>query len=373
MKKILSLIFIFICTCICLDIRTYAQSAEDTSGELSSEISGELSGALTDEAQDILDENGISPDNNGAENLTFFGVLQSVWDTLASKVTEPLKVLGALCGAILLCVLGNSIAPDNTLKGVISAVGAVCTAGICASAISGAVNDALEVLSAAANFMIVFIPSFAGISAALGYIYTASARNTAVIAASQLFSQICVNLLAPLCSAILGFSVAGAVHPELKIEKAGELIKKFTVWGLSLIMTIFMGVLSVQTAVASSSDGTALRTAKFIVSQGVPIVGGTISDAVGTVGGGLEILKSSVGTYGIIAVFAIILPIAASLVCYLMMFSAAEAAAEMFDLKPLSALAKSCTQIITIILAVCACFILLNFISVVLMFAMTKG
>ena len=363
MKKILSLIFLSIFIIVFLNLRSYAQSEEDPSDEIRSEISGELSGALTDDAQDLLDENGITPDNNGAENLTFFGVLKSVWDTLASKVTEPLKVLGALCGAILLCVLGNSIAPDNTLKGVISAVGAVCTAGICALAISGAVNDALDVLSAAANFMIVFIPSFAGISAALGYIGTASAVNT----------QICVNLLAPLCSAILGFSVAGAVHPELKIEKAGELIKKFTVWGLSLIMTIFMGVLSVQTAVASSSDGTALRTAKFLVSQGVPIVGGTISDAVGTVGGGLEILKSSVGTYGIIAAFAIILPIAASLFCYLLMFSAAGAAAEMFDLKPLSVLAKSCTQIITIILAVCACFMLLNFISVVLMFAMTKG
>lgn len=373
MKKIIFAIFLSIFFSAILNIRGFAQSAEDISGEISRGISGELSGALTDEARDTLDENGITPDNNGAENLTFFGVLKNVWDTLAGKVAEPLKVLGALCGAILLCVLGNSIAPDNTLKGVISAVGAVCTAGICASAICSAVNSALEVLSAAANFMIVFIPSFAGISAALGYINTASAVNTAVIAASQLFSQICVNLLAPLCSAILGFSVAGAVNPELKTQKAGEFIKKFTVWGLSLIMTIFMGVLSVQTAVASSSDGTALKTAKFLVSQGVPIVGGTISDAVGTIGGGLEILKSSVGTYGIIAAFAIMLPIVASLVCYLIMFSLAEAAAEMFDLKPLSVLAKSCTQIITIILAVCACFMLLNFISVVLMFAMTKG
>ncbi len=336
------------------------------------EISDELSGAVTDDARDFLNENEITPDNNGAANLKFTDVLKNIWDMLAEKVTEPLKVLGALCGAILLCTLANSVSPDNTLKGVLPAVGALCGAGICASAICGVVDEALGVLSASANFMLVFIPSFAGITAALGYVGTASAVNLAVIAASQLFSQICVNLIAPLCSTILGFSIAGAVHPELKTEKAGEVVKKFTVWGLSLIMTIFMGVLSVQTAVVSASDGAALKTAKFLVSQGVPIVGGTISDAVGTVGGGLEILKSSVGTYGIIAAAVMIFPVIATLVCYLAIFSAAEAAAEMFDLKPFSTLAKSCTQIMSIILAVCACFLLLNFISVVLLFAMTK-
>ena len=366
MKKILMIFLLMLFSAVlCAD--AHAESA-DYAGH----IDGEIYGSITDEAQDFLDENGITPDNNGAAGLTFTGVLKSVWDMLAEKAIQPLKVLGALCGAVLLCALANSVAPDNTLKGVLSAVGALCGAGICASAIVGVIDEALGVLSASANFMLVFIPSFAGIAAALGYIGTASAVNSAVIAASQLFSQICVNLLAPLCSTILGFSIAGAVHHELKIEKAGEIIKKFTVWSLSLIMTVFMGVLSVQTAVVSSSDGTAIKAAKFLVSQGVPFVGGTISDAVGTVGSGLEILKSGVGTYGIVAAAAMILPMILTLVCYLAVFSAAQAAAEMFDLKPLATLAKSCAQIMSIILAVCACFLLLNFISVTLLLSMTK-
>ncbi|MCH5203337.1 MAG: hypothetical protein J1F03_01250 [Oscillospiraceae bacterium] len=366
MKKIfLILLFFAFGIVLCTDAKAAGADYIEDMGD-------EMSWAVTEDARDFLDENNITPDNNGAANLTFTGVLKSVWDIFASKVGQPIKVLCSLCGAILLCALANSVSPDNSLKGVLSAVGALCGAGICASAIIGVINEALGVLSALANFMLVFIPSFAGIAAALGYIGTASAVNSAVIAASQLFSQICVNLLAPLCSTILALSIAGAVHPELKIEKAGEVIKKLTVWGLSLIMTVFMGVLSVQTAVVSSSDGTAIKAAKFLVSQGVPFVGGTISDAVGTVGSGLEILKSSVGTYGIIAAAAMIIPVIATLVCYHLVFSAAEAAAEMFDLKPLAALSKSCVQIMSIILAVCACFLLLSFVSVVLLLSMTK-
>lgn len=362
MKRLFAILLIFTLSVI-LCVSADAQANDD--------MSGELAGAVTDDARDFLDDNGITPENNGAAGLTFTGVLKDLWDMLRQKAQEPFKLLGALCGAILLCALANGISPDSGLKGVVSAVGALCAAGICAASICGIVEDALDVLSAAANFMLVFIPSFAGIAAALGYIGTASAINTAVVAASQLFSQICVNLIAPLCSIILGFSIAGAVHPELKTDKAGEVVKKFTVWGLSLIMTVFMGVLSVQTAVVSQTDGATIKTAKFLVSQGVPIIGGTISDAVGTVGGGLEILKSSVGTYGIIAAAAIILPITATLLCYLAVFSLAEAAAEMFDIKPLATLSKSCAQIMSIILAVCACFLLLNFISVVLVFSMT--
>ena len=366
MKK-LFIFFLLILSGSFLCFDAHAQSTD-----YSDYIDSEIYGAITDEAQEYLDENGITPDNNGAAWLTFTDVLKSMWDTLAEKAIQPLKLLGALCGAILLCALSNSVSPDNTLKGVLSAVGALCGAGICAAAIVGVLDEALGVLSASANFMLVFIPSFAGIAAALGYIGTASAVNSAVIAASQLFSQICVNLLAPLCSTILGLSIAGAVHPELKIEKAGELIKKFTVWGLSLTMTVFMGVLSVQTTVVSSSDGASVKAAKFLVSQGVPIVGGTISDAVGTVRSGLEILKSGFGTYGIIAAAAMIVPMILMLICYLAIFSAAQAAAEMFELKPLAAISKSCSQIMSIMLAVCACFLLLTFISVALLLSMTK-
>lgn len=362
MKKIFIVMALIFCTFFCSSASAESYSFSDE----------QICETITDEAQIFLDRNNITPENNGAASLSFLGVLESILNLLSEKAVQPLKVLGMFCGAVLLCALGGNIAPDSSLKGLVPAVGALCGAGICAAAVLEVVGETLEIMSAAANFMLVFIPSFAGISAALGYTATASAVNSAVIAASQLFSQICVNLLAPLCATILGLSIAGAVHPELKTDKIGEMVKKFTVWGLSLTMTVFMGVLSAQTAVTSTADGTAIKAAKFLVSQGVPIVGGTISEAVNTVGGGLEILKSSLGTYGIIAAAAIILPILAALVCYSAVFSAAQAFSEMFDIKPLAALAKCCSQIMSIIIAICGCFLLLNFISTVLLLAMTK-
>lgn len=328
--------------------------------------------ALPENAGEILDEQGISPENSGALNLTLGGVLSGLWDLFKSEAGKPFTLFCVLGAAILLTALAESLAEQGNLKGVVSVVGVLCSAGAAAAAMNDVLGETLGALSATANFMLVLIPAVAGIAAVLGHITSASAVNSAAVAATQLFSQLAVNFLAPLCGSVLGLSIAGAVHPQLKTDKLGELIKKFVVWGLTLIMTVFMSILSAQTLVASASDNTAIKAAKFMVSQGVPFVGGTISDVVNTFGGSLSVLKGSVGTYGIIAAAVILFPSIARIFCYKIALSCAGALAEMLGLKELGTLMKSCCAVTTIILSVSICFLLLNFSAVILLLAATN-
>lgn len=331
----------------------------------------EIQIALPDSAAETLDDWGITLDNSGVGGLSFQGVLGYLWELIRNRAVMPIKLFCSLFGVTILCVLAQSLTEQGSLKGVFSAVGVLCGAGIAAVSVGEILDETLEVLSSAANFTLVLIPIFTGIAAALGHVTSAAAVNSAVLAATQLFSQISVNLLAPLCSAILGVSAAGAANPELKLDKLGGVIRKIVVWGLTLIMTIFMSVLSLQTVVTSAADNSAIKAAKFVVSQGVPIVGGTISDAVNMVSGGLSMLKGSVGTYGIIGAVAIILPSLASLFCYLIALSLSEYAADIFGQKELAGLYKSCGSIMAIITAVTVCFLLLNIVAVLITLSIT--
>lgn len=267
------------------------------------DINSALSDAVPPEASEILEGGGITPDNNGAAALSFGGVLEFLRDMLMDRLTEPLRLFASLCGVVILCALSRSSADGagGNMSGVFSAVGVLAGAGMTTAAISGALRDTLDVLSAASEFMLVFVPVFAGVIAAMGKAAAASAANTVILAAAQFFSQISVNFLTPVCGTVMGLSVTGAVHPEMSTDKLGELIRKAAVWGLSLLMTVFMSVLSAQTFVTNSADNVLIRTAKFAVSSGVPIVGGTISDAVNTVHASLSLMHSSIGTYGIAA------------------------------------------------------------------------
>lgn len=329
----------------------------------------ELESALPDDALEYLESAEITPDS--PKTFSFSDAISGFFELLKSKATRPLRMLCGLCGVVLFCALSENIANEGNLKGVFSAIGVLCGAGIAAGAMHEMLESSLTAIGAAANFMLVFIPVLTGISAALGHTLTAAAVNTSILGCTQLFSQLSAHFLAPLCGAILGLSTAGAVHPQLKLDKLGELIKKLIMWGLTLLMTIFMGVLSLQTAVSAASDNAAIKAAKFAVSQGVPIIGGTISDSVNTLQTGLGILKSSVGVYGIIAAAAVIVPVLASLFCYKLATLLAQSMAEMFGLKELAVLLKNCGAVITIITAITFCVLLLNTIAAAITLGMT--
>lgn len=331
----------------------------------------DIASALPSETAEQLENSGITPDNSGAAKLSFQAVLQQLWELLKNRSVKPIQLFCSLFCVTILCVIAQTLTEHGNLKGVFSVVGALCGAGIAASAVGGILEETLAVLSSAANFTVVFIPIFTGIAAVMGKVTSASAVNTAVLAATQLFSQISANLLAPMCSVILGISAAGAVDLQLKLDKIGVVVRKIAVWGLTLIMTIFTSVLSLQTVVTSAADNSAIKAAKFMVSQGVPIVGGTISDTVNMVSGGLSMLKGSVGTYGIIAVASIILPSLATLFCYRIALSLAEYTAEVFGQSQLAGLYKSCGSVMSLITAVAVCFLVLNVVAVLIMFSVT--
>ncbi len=334
-----------------------------------------LEEAVPPEAADILENEGITPDNGGAAKLTFSGVMRQLTELVREQMRSPLQLLMALCGIVLLCALSANISDcaQDRLSGLFNTVGVLAGAGLAVAAISDVINRTLDLLSSAALFITAFIPIFAGILAVMGKTATASAINAVTLAATQLFSQLAVNFLAPLCGAVMGLSIAGAVHPQLNLSNLGELIKKVVVWTLCLIMTVFMSILSVQTFVTNSADSMLIRTAKFAVSSGVPIVGGTISDAVATVHGSLGVIRSAVGTYGIIAAAVIILPTLINVACYRAAIACAQAASDIFGIKELSALLKSCGAVMAIITAVIACFLLLNTIAAVIMLLMGGG
>lgn len=364
MRKFIAFFLVFfLAICALLLLNSKARAEEFDYGR------DELVEALPDEAREYLEGEDITPESPRV--FSFGEALKGAWELLRKQAGKPLRMLCGLCGVVLFCALAESVAEAGNLKTALSVVGVLCGAGIAAAAMYEVLEGSLAAISAAANFMLVFIPVLTGISAALGHTLTAAAVNSAILGGTQLFSQLAANFLAPFCGAILGVSTAGAVQPQFKLDKLAEVIKKIVVWALSLVMTIFMGVLSLQTAVSAASDNAAIKTAKFVVSQGVPLVGGTVSDAVNTLQSGISILKSSVGVYGIIAVGAIILPVLASLTCYKLSALAAEGLAEMLGLKELAALFKSFGAVITIITAIVICVLLINTIAGAIVLKMT--
>ena len=79
---------------------------------------------------------------------------------------------------------------------------------------------------------------------------------------------------------------------------------------MGIILTIFVGVVSLEGTLASSVDGITAKTAKTVVSSAIPVVGKILGDAVDTVLGCGVVLKNAIGIVGVIIVIGIcIMPI----------------------------------------------------------------
>ena len=72
---------------------------------------------------------------------------------------------------------------------------------------------------------------------------------------------------------------------------------------LAFAMSIFAGILGISSFAAASFDSLAARGVKFAVSASVPMVGGSIAEAMSSVAGAAMLLKNAVGIAGVIGIF----------------------------------------------------------------------
>ena len=118
------------------------------------------------------------------------------------------------------------------------------------------------------------------------------------------------NILIPVILMIVSISIISKISDNVQIEKISKFLKSSTIWFLGIILTIFVGVVSLEGTLASSVDGITTKTAKAVVSSAIPVVGKILGDAIDSVIGCGIILKNAVGFVGVIIIVGIcILPV----------------------------------------------------------------
>lgn len=105
-------------------------------------------------------------------------------------------------------------------------------------------------------------------------------------------------------------SIASNLSDKIQIGNLAKFLKSGVVWFLGFIITIFVGVLSLEGTLTSSVDGLTIKGIKTVATSVIPVVGKALGDSVDTVLGATSLIKNSIGFVGIIIVLGIcILPI----------------------------------------------------------------
>ncbi len=160
------------------------------------------------------------------------------------------------------------------------------------------------------GFMNALIPILITLMTYTGSIVTGGLIQPIILFMINFIGNIIQTILIPLVLIIAALSIVSKISDKVQISKVTKFFKSSITWFLGIVLTIFVGVLSLEGSLSSSIDGITAKTAKAAVSSIIPVVGKILGDAVDSVLGCGVILKNALGVVGIIVIIGIcIMPV----------------------------------------------------------------
>ncbi len=107
--------------------------------------------------------------------------------------------------------------------------------------------------------------------------YTGNITTTAIIEPILLFliefiANIIKTLIIPIVSIITVLIITSKITDRIQISKLAGFMKSSIIWFLGVILTLFVGVVSLEGSLSASIDGVTSKTAKAAVSSLIPVV-----------------------------------------------------------------------------------------------------
>lgn len=372
MKRMIAVLIALLLGCILCNTTVYAQETPVSYDETLStlfEATG-MEELLKEQNLDEILDTQMADDNDPQvlSAVTFQGVIDNLISKALDTASIPLQVFGMLLGVILISAIAQSMQSSReSVKAIYEMICVLCAVGVVVKPIGNVLLLTSQRLEASAGFMLNFSVIFASVLTVCGGLTTAVAYQTAILGACEAAMQLAVHVLLPILSMGLALSIVDAVNPSISLDGIVKLLHKGTVWVLGLMMSLFLGILSLQSMTGVASDKLASKTTKFMISNFIPFVGGAISDAYSTVMGSMGVLKTTTGVIGILSVLSLFLPVLLELVIYRFMMALSGAIAEIFAVERVARLLKNMERILAAAFSVAVSFSVIFVVSTALL------
>lgn len=264
---------------------------------------------------EFFEDIDISEILNGAikgevDNSTLF---KKIFNLLGSEVTNNIKAIVSILVIIVIHSILKSISESLENDGIsklIYYVQYILIVTIIMTNFSDIVKLVQDTTSNLVGFMNMLVPLLISLMLYTGSITTSSVIEPIILFMINFIGNIIQDLIIPFVLILTSLVIISKISDRVQVDRLSKFLKSGVIWFLGIVLTLFVGVVSLEGTISSSVDGITAKTAKTVVSSAIPVVGKILGDAVDTVLGCGIILKNAVGLVGIIIVIGIcIMPI----------------------------------------------------------------
>jgi stage III sporulation protein AE len=180
-------------------------------------------------------------------------------------------------------------------------------AGLAVGSFVTTLSLARETLESVSTFIYALLPTVFSLLVAAGGLTTVTVLHPLLLAGTGLVIQAVRDYLLPLAylSGVIG--LVGHLAEGFSLSRLSSLLRQVVIGGLGLLMSIFLGIISIQGISAAVADGVSLRTAKYLTGTFIPVVGGALADSMELAAGCSLLLKNTLGTFGALVILLICL------------------------------------------------------------------
>ncbi|HZK87421.1 MAG TPA: stage III sporulation protein AE [Syntrophomonas sp.] len=219
-----------------------------------------------------------------------------------SSLLAKLIILSVL--AALLVNLQTSFASE---VGTISYM--VCFLALCALAL-GSFKIVLDIghqtIDNMVAFMVSMLPPMMVLVAGLGNVNASVMLFPILMTTATAFANGIKLVVFPLIIMSALLSLVNNISETVKVERMAKFCSQMAQISLGFFLTIFVGILTMRALYASVLDKVALRTARFVTDNAIPIVGKMVGDTVEVAAGYVVMLKDALGIFGVLLIAGII-------------------------------------------------------------------
>ena len=294
---------------------------------------------------------------------------------LGKEVQLGAKSLAGILAIIIIHSILKAISDgleNNSISRLIYFAQYIAIVVIIMNNFSSTINLVRETTENLVGFINTLIPLLISLMVYTGSVATTTVLEPVILFMINFIGNLIQGVLIPVILIIVAISIISKISDQIQISKISKFLKSSAVWFLGIILTIFVGIVSLEGSLTNSVDGITAKTAKAIVSSTVPIVGKILGDAVESVLGCGIILKNAVGFVGIIIILGIcimpILKVAVLTVSYKLMASITQVIAD----EKIVSLLDEIGDIFKILLAILVSISFMVIIGVAVLIKMTN-
>ncbi|MFZ3130514.1 MAG: stage III sporulation protein AE [Desulfosporosinus sp.] len=290
---------------------------------------------------------------------------QSLMKILGREILSSAPLIGKLLVLAVLCAVLGQL--QVAYGGDVGKIAQVMTYLVLLSLALTSFREALGVATGTIDKMVglmqTLFPVMLTLLISMGNLTSAALFKPLVLGSLTVLATLIKTVVLPLFFLAAVLRLFNHISEQFKLGKLAELLEFAGKLSLGVIMTVFIGVMTVQGVTGGVADSVVFRTAKYSADL-IPVVGKFFKDAVELVITSGLLLKNAVGIIALLAIIVICVAPLVKLLAMILVFRISAALIEPLGEKALAESLQDMARSLTLILVTVAAVAIMFFMTV---------